>query len=428
MSFTRPSLDLLGANAWLGRGVWTLADQGLFTLTNFGLNILFARWLTPDEYGAFTVAFAFFLLLGAFHIAVLIEPLLIFAPSTYAHTLPDYFDTALSLHWRFVAFAGVLIGTVGFLCWLRGAVILSSSLAALAVVTPFLLLLWLLRGMCYARGEHIVLAAWGSGLYLILMGAGIAYLSWHHWLSPTSGIYLMGGASGLVSIWLSIRLGVHWRGTNSAQLRHEVIAQHWRYGRWSIMTYACVWIPENLFYLLLSFWGGLGASAALRALVNPVLPLLRLQAALVPPLLTLFARTWTFTQVRQVRQLLGALTMGAFSYWLVLGVYHRSIMAWLYDGQYQEYGMLLWVLGLVPCCGGVSTVLSAVLRARNRPELVFWAHATSAVTVLTVGIGLVAAWGLTGAVWGMGLTGVVTTLVMWRGARREGWAVTKDLS
>lgn len=428
LSPTRPSLGLLGANARIARGVWILVDQGVFTLTNFGLNILLARWLTPEEYGAFTVAFALFLLLGALHIAVLIEPLLIFGPSTYAHALPDYFNTALSLHWRFVACAGMLMGIVGFLCRLFGAVTLSSSLIALAVVAPFLLLLWLLRGMCYVRGEHIVLAVWGSGLHLVLMGTGIACLFWWHALSATTGIYLMGGASGLVSVWLSMRLGVHWRGANTGQLRREASARHWRYGRWSAATYACIWLPENLFYLVLSYWGGLGASAALRALVNPLLPFLRLQAALVPPLLTLFARTWTSAQVRQVRQLLVALTMGALGYWVVLGVFHRSIMAWLYDGQYQEYGMLLWVLGLVPCCGGVSTVLSAVLRARNRPELVFWAHAASAVAVLTIGIGLVAAWGMTGAVWSMGLTGVVATLVMWWGARREGWAVMKDIS
>lgn len=238
----------------------------------------------------------------------------------------------------------------------------------------------------------------------------------------------MGGASGLVSVWLSIRLGVHWRGTNTGQIRREAIAHHWQYGRWSAATYAFVWIPENLFYLLLSYWGGLSASAALRALVNLLMPLLRLHAALVPLLLTIFARTWTSAHVRQVRQLLSALTIGAIGYWLFLGVYHRSVMTWLYDGQYQEYGTYLWFLGLVPFCGGVSTVLSAVLRARNRPDLVFWAHATAAITVLTAGISLVAVWGTAGAVWGMGLTGVVTTLVMWRGARRMGWAVTRGLS
>src|SRR5215208_612330 len=74
---------------WLTRGIWAVVDQGLFTLTNFSLNILLARWLSPEEYGAFTVAFTLFLLFGALHIAVLIEPLLIFGPSTYEHTLSD---------------------------------------------------------------------------------------------------------------------------------------------------------------------------------------------------------------------------------------------------------------------------------------------------------------------------------------------------
>lgn len=422
------SSRLRGTDEWVGRSIWTLVDQGLFTLTNFGLNILLARWLSPEEYGAFTVAFAFFLLLGALHIAVLIEPLLIFGPSTYENRLSDYFDTALSLHWDFVALAGVLLVTVGFLCWLSGAVTLSSSLTALAVAGPCILLLWLLRGMCYVRSENIVLAAWGGGFYLVFMAGGLACLFWSGWLSAASGIALMGGASSIVSVWLFLRLGVHWRGANNGQRRRETIAHHWQYGRWSAATYACIWIPENFFYLLLSHWGGLSASAALRALVNLLMPLLRLQAALVPLLLITFARTWTSAQVRQACYLLSALTSGAIVYWLLLGVFHLSLMAWLYEGQYQEYGMYLWLLGLIPFCGGVSTVLSAVLRARNRPELVFWAHATAAVTVLTVGIGLVAAWGMVGAVWGIMLAGVSTTLVMWRSARHVGWVVTKDLS
>jgi O-antigen/teichoic acid export membrane protein len=402
-------------------------DQGLFTLTNFGLNILLARWLSPEEYGAFTIAFTLFLLFGALHIAVLIEPLLIFGPSTYEHTLSDYFDTTLSLHWGFVALAGVLLVTVGFLCWLSDAVALSSSILALAVAGPFMLLLWLLRGMCYVRSESIFLAVWGSCFYLVLMVVGSVCLFSHQWLSASSGISLMGGASGLVSVWLSSRLGVHWRKANIGQIRRDAIAHHWQYGRWSAATYAFVWIPENFPYLLLAHWGGLSASAALRALVNLLMPLLRLQAALVPLLLTIFARTWTSAQVRQVRQLLSALTIGAIVYWLSLGVYHRSILMWLYDGQYQEYGTYLWLLGLIPFCGSVSTVLSTVLRARKHPELVFWAHATAAIIVLTVGIGLVAAWGTVGAVWGMGLAGIATTLVMWRGVRHVGWTVPKDL-
>jgi O-antigen/teichoic acid export membrane protein len=403
----------------------TLADQGVFTLTNFGLNLLLARWLLPDEYGAFTIAFALFFLVGAFHLAVLIEPMLIFGSCTSDEQLSAYLNAVLYWHWNFALVTGFLLVSVGAFCRFNGPAALASSLTALAVAGPFILLLWLLRGMCYVRSENIFLAVWGGGLYLALMGISLTYLFWRGWLSAASGISTMGGVSGVVGVWLATRLGVHWRGDSDEHIRHGILTQHLRYGRWSAAMYVSAWIPENLSYFLLSCWSGLGTSAALRALMNFLMPLLRMQAALVPLLLTTIARTWTSVQAHSIRLLLYALTSGALVYWIGLGVFHHSLIGWVYDGQYQEHGVFLWFLGLVPLSGGVSTVFSAILRARGRPDVVCWVYAMAALLMMTVGTGLVAAWGIAGAIWGMGLAGVTTALLMWREARQVGWVTTK---
>ena len=42
--------------SWLKKGSLAVLDQGLFSGANFVVNILLARWLTPEEYGAFAVA------------------------------------------------------------------------------------------------------------------------------------------------------------------------------------------------------------------------------------------------------------------------------------------------------------------------------------------------------------------------------------
>ena len=63
---------------WLGKGFWALLDQGLFSGANFLVNILLARWLPPEEYGAFAVAMSVFYLLAGFHTAVLTEPMMVF--------------------------------------------------------------------------------------------------------------------------------------------------------------------------------------------------------------------------------------------------------------------------------------------------------------------------------------------------------------
>ena len=63
---------------WLGRGAWAVSDQGLFAVSSALLNILLARWLTPSAYGAFAVAYSVSLFMGAFHTALLTEPMLVF--------------------------------------------------------------------------------------------------------------------------------------------------------------------------------------------------------------------------------------------------------------------------------------------------------------------------------------------------------------
>ena len=62
--------------SWVTKGGLAILDQALFAGANFLVNIFLARWLTPTEYGAFALAYSIFLLLGAFHTAILTEPMM----------------------------------------------------------------------------------------------------------------------------------------------------------------------------------------------------------------------------------------------------------------------------------------------------------------------------------------------------------------
>src|SRR5215208_5610067 len=89
---------------WLRKGTWAVLDQGLFATSNFILNVLLARWLSPDAYGAFGLTFAIFLLLGSVHSAMLTEPLLVFGSGKYKNRLSEYMGALVYAH---VVFAGL---------------------------------------------------------------------------------------------------------------------------------------------------------------------------------------------------------------------------------------------------------------------------------------------------------------------------------
>src|ERR1700691_3728197 len=50
---------------WITKGGLAILDQGLISGSNFLIGILLARWLMPEQYGAFALAFYVFLLLSA---------------------------------------------------------------------------------------------------------------------------------------------------------------------------------------------------------------------------------------------------------------------------------------------------------------------------------------------------------------------------
>src|SRR5262249_44810714 len=148
---------------WIGGGFWTLADQGLLTTANFMLHVLLARWLLPQEYGAFTVAFSIFLLLGACHIALFSEPMVVYGPTWYGENLSTYLSALLYGYFGFAVCGSAILSVIGTSLWLSGFGMLASPLFAFSFCAPLLLFLSFMRGVYYVRLEELSRAAQGAG-------------------------------------------------------------------------------------------------------------------------------------------------------------------------------------------------------------------------------------------------------------------------
>src|SRR6266851_8446150 len=94
---------------WGWRSVMSLVDQGLTSGAGFAVNLLLARWMAPEVYGAFAVAFAGFLFVSGFHNVLLLEPVSVIGPASYARQLPAYFLCQLKVH---AVLAGILSGLI----------------------------------------------------------------------------------------------------------------------------------------------------------------------------------------------------------------------------------------------------------------------------------------------------------------------------
>ena len=400
------SAQRTATGALFAMGFWAVADQTLFAMSNFVLNVVLGRWLTAEEYGAFATAYAVFLLVGTGHQALILEPMLVFGSGKYKAQRSSYLQVLLSAHWLFAACASGLTITAGTALLFLQPGSLGPALVALGLCCPLILFQWLTRRMCYVTLEPQVAALAGL-VYLLVQLAGAYVFFERGLLNSVSAIALMGASSTIAAVFLMWRLRIRWSLNGGAHLRQEVLVEHWGYGRWSLGASLLGWVPGNIYYLFLPAVIGLAATGALKAMTNLIMPVLHtflaLSVLLIPVLVRLRDTPGLWLMARRALVLFMA---GALIYWLMLGTFSREIVDLVYNGQYGEYSPLLWLVGVVCVTGAGVAAMGSVLRALERPQHVFMAYVISAAVASSAGVGLM----LSGGVWGSGLGMVLSSL------------------
>ncbi|PAP77969.1 hypothetical protein [Rubrivirga marina] len=401
--------DLL-RGSWLRQGVWTVLDQALFAGANFLVNVLLARWLSPEAYGAFTVAFIVFLLAGTVHGGLLIEPMLVFGPERFKGRTGAYLRALLSGHARFSMAAGAVLASIGAVVWVVGSPALGALFVTLAVAQGAILGLWLMRRACYVVSRP----SWAAGagvVYLVLLVSGALGLNHVGWLSGPAALGLMAATSLVAAIVLAVRLGVPVR-VPEAGLLADARAAHVEYGRWAAPTGAIEWVQSSIPYLALPLFVGLEGSGSLRAFYNLAMPALMGFSALATLCLPIFVRARAAGEIRPTLRKVGvAFVALALAYGGLTLVGGRAAVAWLYDGQYAVSLPILILLALAPLGAAVANLLVTLVRSAERPSAVFRARVATVAVVSTAGLAVTAAFGVVGALFS-DLLGLLTELVV----------------
>jgi O-antigen/teichoic acid export membrane protein len=402
--------------AWAGRGFWAVVDQTLFAGTNFLVSVLLARWLEPDAYGAFAVAYSVFLLLGTLHTALWTEPMLVYGSGRFREVFTAYQRVLIGYHWRFGALAGFgfcFLG-LGFLAF--GGRELGLSLLGLGLAAPAVLYLWLVR-----RGAYVLLeprlAALGGVLYLLLYVGSSLLLLRLAVLNEATAFLAMTVAGYVAAGVIRVRVRT---GTHKLVDPREVRSLHWGYGRWALLAGALSWVPGNVYYVWLPAFHGLEVAARLKALMNLLMPILHFNGALGQLLVPSMARSYsTGGLVRITRASLVIFLGFALTYWAVLAVFGRQLMGWIYGEKYAgDHVWLAW-LGFLPLFAAVTSVKSSLLRALERPKVVAKTYGLLAGLSLASGLSLIWADGLRGAIVALLLTNALASLAFARNAGAE---------
>lgn len=396
---------------WGTRSMLSLADQGLTSIAGFGLNVFLARWLAAEAYGAFAVAFAGFLFVAGFHNVLLLEPLTVMGPAQHTERLATYFRKQLIIHVLLVGSLSAVVLPAGLLIWNaqpRGS--LGGAIVGSAMALPFLLLLWVVRRMCYVL-QRPSIAVLGSSFYACYVFAGLFLLYVANAVSPMSAFGVMGTGSLLAAwlLWHRLRVADLPRAIEVEPLSVRVVwRENWIYGRWLVASTALSSAANQTQMFLVAGVLGLGAAGILRAMQVPALVIMQILAATGLVILPAFSYDFGSGALERMRQKAKfvSLTLAALTVLVAGGLMPLAgkLERVFYGGKYADYAWLMPLLALVPAAIGASLGHSMALRASQKPRFDLVANAIAAPVGVISAFLFTREWGLAGAAGSMALS------------------------
>ena len=407
---------------WTSRGIFAILDQGLISGSNFFVAILLARWLAPQQYGSYALAFEIFLFLAALYGSLILEPMSVFGPSVYSGNLISYLGGLLRIHCLLsLLMTAALFAMAAVLHAARPTSMLPHALAGIGLATPCLLLFWLAR-----RGFYVVFlpqkAVLGACVYSFLLLAGLALLYKLRSLSPFSAFLLL-AAGAVVTGPLMLRwLRAGLVETTPGFRLTDIVRRHWTYGRWAVANSVVIWCSLAIYYPLLGSFFTLAETGKFKALMNLASPIG--QAFVAISLLSLPVASRAHHQDGAVAgRIVWRLTLlylgGTCLYWVALLLLRGPVVHYLYGGRYmQVINLLPWVaLGSILRISGTAQTLA--LKAMHSPAKALVAYSSACVVAITVGVPCTYRFGLRGALFAWVLSSAATLIGAVMVVRRE---------
>jgi O-antigen/teichoic acid export membrane protein len=409
--------DYVRLAAWGGKAGVAILDQALFSGGNFIFNILLARWLPAEKYGAFSLVFTIYLLVSSLHNAVILEPMIVFGTSKHSNNLANYIWSQLSIHLILTPMVGILIALSGFLLLLfplHDGVFLSVSIINLGLCLPFMLLFWLARQSCYVIGEP-GLSLKSSFIYLVIL-LGTSFVVHAQFQPGYDGIWflLMGCASLAGALVVFGKLKNNLSANNRLDWKH-LMGEQIAFGKWIMVAAFLNFAATQTQIFFAVGYLGLAQAGAFRALQNFMLPMFQVLTAFsnisLPSVVYEFGRQ-NFREMKR-KSMITAMALFPLSiiYLVILYFFPNPIEQFLYGGKFSQYLFLIPVTGLIPVITAIEVGFSLIVRSLQRPVYHAVLTGAMAVTGLFLGSFMIKAWGIVGAVYSLVLVALCSLLV-----------------
>lgn len=390
------------AHRWKGRVFFALVDQGLYSLTNFLLTILYASWLPLDTFGHYVVVWTVSLFVEAIQISLIVDSLPAIV-SRHGRRNQTRIDAAA--FWVVVGYSvvtSILLALMALIVspWQPVYV---GGLLALALANPFQRLYLFVRRLSYIRDRQEIAAV--LALLYGVVSIGGAFVLFRTGAISLTAIISLWGVGALAAVVAAIAFGIGrprtMRPANVAWLALEI----WRSGRWLSGAAVAGWMSNSAIFPLIAVTSGAANTGVIRALQNLLTPVVQFNAALhlavLPRVADKVADVGDHYARWFARRGTAVFTAIAVAYCTVVLAGAHLILPVVYGKpEITAATYLLWPLALVVVLDALRQASAISLLANRRTRIVFVAR-WLALLVFVGGGAVLNAWlGFPGILWG----------------------------
>ena len=417
----------LSANSARRAGV-TAVDQGVASLSNFGVGAVVGHATGPEGLGAFALAYTLWILLINLHRSLITDPMAILGDARADATeIRDRVRTGLAAEVVLAVAASALLATGGAVLIGTGHVTFGDGLLAFA---PWTLVLnmqdfWRWMGFLLGQPEKSLV---NDVVFNVVQGIGFAIVLWCRWTSVFVVVAAWGLGGAVSALWGLRQFGVRPTLRNGVGL----LRKRWSVSRWLVGASMVGWASSSVSSVVVASVLGASALGGLKAAGTlawgPLAVVMQAGTSFGLPEATRMLAEHGLGGLRKVSMTISGLAalVAAVSGTVIL-VAGGTLLSVLYGNAFRQYWVEAMLIAAAFLAGSLALGPSLSLKALARVRVLFALQGGTAVLSLGVTIVLASTWGVEGAaeatlITAVGSLGAVTMLL--RSARKASGATS----
>ncbi len=397
----------------LSRFSIALVEQALWSLLNFGVNLVLIRALAPAAYGDFAFWANCGFVLASVQNAVSLCHIQVLTPDD--GRAPHRLEVERLMHAVNALFL-LLVGLVILLAslWLRARGSPLGSPAA-ALFVPAFLLQQYIRSLVFSRGRPVTATVQTAAVF-VLAAAGLAFAVFVRRTSGADAALLsIGGAYGLVGVWGAARAFAGqdvWRAWRAL----PAYGGYARQSSWIFLGVTTTEILARFYSFVVAARLGpapLAALSATQLLLRPIPLVASSWSSIARPELAQLreAEDWRGFRRQLELGLAAGLVISLLALAFVYGLW-GPISAHLFGGKYAHAGWMVLLWGLSSGLSLSQTIFGVGLQVLRAFKPLALATTAASIAAAVGIVGFTAVWGAAGAISGTVIGQAVELVVM----------------